>query len=134
MYVTVHSLTHFLALTLRCTLCFPCPPLSPPSHTVCLQFLKADGFTEIHFFGDKTFPGGNDYEIYEHPGMHIHHSHITSHSIASHYIAHVHTGPTVFTQISMTNLNRNALLPSSSLPLILTLNRLLVLPLFPSAL
>jgi phosphomannomutase len=35
--------------------------------TYCLQFLKADGFTEIHFFGDKTYPGGNDYEIFEHP-------------------------------------------------------------------
>jgi hypothetical protein len=22
---------------------------------------------EIHFFGDKTFVGGNDYEIFEHP-------------------------------------------------------------------
>ena len=33
--------------------------------TYCLQFLKRDGFDEIHFFGDKTFKGGNDYEIYE---------------------------------------------------------------------
>jgi phosphomannomutase len=32
--------------------------------TFCLQFLKADGFKEIHFFGDKCSPGGNDYEIY----------------------------------------------------------------------
>ena len=24
-------------------------------------------YTTIHFFGDKTFPGGNDYEIYEDP-------------------------------------------------------------------
>lgn len=24
-------------------------------------------FDEIHFFGDKYFEGGNDYEIYEHP-------------------------------------------------------------------
>lgn len=32
--------------------------------TYCLQFLKNDGFTEIHFFGDKTFKGGNDYEIF----------------------------------------------------------------------
>lgn len=35
--------------------------------TYCLQFLKADGFEEIHFFGDKTFKGGNDHEIFEHP-------------------------------------------------------------------
>lgn len=35
--------------------------------TYCLQFLKADGFNDIHFFGDKTYEGGNDYEIYVHP-------------------------------------------------------------------
>jgi phosphomannomutase len=33
--------------------------------TYCIQFLEKDGFKEIHFFGDKTFKGGNDYEIYE---------------------------------------------------------------------
>ncbi|CEM37336.1 unnamed protein product [Vitrella brassicaformis CCMP3155] len=33
--------------------------------TFCLQFLGA--FPEIHFFGDKTGPGGNDHEIYEDP-------------------------------------------------------------------
>lgn len=32
--------------------------------TYCLQFVEKD-FDEIHFFGDKTFPGGNDYEIFE---------------------------------------------------------------------
>ena len=32
--------------------------------TYCLQFVLKDGFKEIHFFGDKTFPGGNDYEIF----------------------------------------------------------------------
>lgn len=32
--------------------------------TFCLQFLERDGFKEIHFFGDKTLPGGNDYEIF----------------------------------------------------------------------
>lgn len=31
--------------------------------TYCLGFLEQ--FKEIHFFGDKTFVGGNDYEIYE---------------------------------------------------------------------
>jgi len=35
--------------------------------TYCLQFLKADGFDDIRFFGDKTQEGGNDYEIYVHP-------------------------------------------------------------------
>lgn len=32
--------------------------------TYCLQFVT-DKHDEIHFFGDKTFEGGNDYEIYE---------------------------------------------------------------------
>eukprot|EP00184_Porphyridium_aerugineum_P006730 CAMPEP_0184700744 /NCGR_PEP_ID=MMETSP0313-20130426/15785_1 /TAXON_ID=2792 /ORGANISM="Porphyridium aerugineum, Strain SAG 1380-2" /LENGTH=253 /DNA_ID=CAMNT_0027160551 /DNA_START=221 /DNA_END=982 /DNA_ORIENTATION=+ len=31
--------------------------------TYCLRFL--DEFKTVHFFGDKTFKGGNDYEIYE---------------------------------------------------------------------
>lgn len=30
--------------------------------TYCLQFVQ--DFDEIHFFGDKTYPGGNDHEIY----------------------------------------------------------------------
>ena len=30
--------------------------------TYCLQFLKQ--YENIHFFGDKTYKGGNDYEIY----------------------------------------------------------------------
>ena len=29
----------------------------------CLQFVEKD-FDEIHFFGDKCQPGGNDHEIY----------------------------------------------------------------------
>eukprot|EP00759_Apiculatamorpha_spiralis_P029509 PhF_6_TR31696/c0_g1_i1/m.46635/K17497/PMM; phosphomannomutase len=33
--------------------------------TYCLQFIPDD--VEVHFFGDKTMPGGNDYEIYSHP-------------------------------------------------------------------
>ncbi|KRX20997.1 Guanine nucleotide-binding protein alpha-12 subunit, partial [Trichinella nelsoni] len=33
----------------------------------CLQFLEKDDFREIYFFGDRTFPGGNDYEIFEDP-------------------------------------------------------------------
>lgn len=31
--------------------------------TYCLKYL--DEFQEVHFFGDKTYKGGNDYEIYE---------------------------------------------------------------------
>ncbi|CEP64961.1 phosphomannomutase SEC53 LALA0_S15e01288g [Lachancea lanzarotensis] len=32
--------------------------------TYCLQHVQQDGFKEIHFFGDKTMVGGNDYEIF----------------------------------------------------------------------
>lgn len=31
--------------------------------TYCLKYVQA--FDKVYFFGDKTFPGGNDYEIYE---------------------------------------------------------------------
>jgi phosphomannomutase len=34
--------------------------------TYCLNFLNPEDFDEIHFFGDKTFEGGNDYEIFTH--------------------------------------------------------------------
>lgn len=33
--------------------------------TYCLKHLEKEGFEKIHFFGDKTHKGGNDYEIYE---------------------------------------------------------------------
>lgn len=32
--------------------------------TYCLRHLEGEGFDEIHFFGDKTDKGGNDYEIF----------------------------------------------------------------------
>ncbi|ENN73958.1 phosphomannomutase 2 [Dendroctonus ponderosae] len=35
--------------------------------TYCLQHLENEGFDEIHFFGDKTELGGNDYEIFNDP-------------------------------------------------------------------
>ncbi|PWY76185.1 eukaryotic phosphomannomutase [Aspergillus heteromorphus CBS 117.55] len=41
--------------------------------TYCLQHVEAEkeitgiDYKTIHFFGDKTFPGGNDYEIYVDP-------------------------------------------------------------------
>jgi len=42
--------------------------------TYCLQHIEAEAkipgganFTTIHFFGDKTYKGGNDHEIYEDP-------------------------------------------------------------------
>ena len=33
--------------------------------TFCLGLLDLTQFKEVHFFGDKTHEGGNDYEIYE---------------------------------------------------------------------
>lgn len=35
--------------------------------TYCLQFVEKVGYDEIHFFGDKTSKGGNDYEIFNDP-------------------------------------------------------------------
>ncbi|KAJ7276090.1 eukaryotic phosphomannomutase [Mycena haematopus] len=32
--------------------------------TYALKLVADEGFEEIHFFGDKTYKGGNDYEIY----------------------------------------------------------------------
>lgn len=35
--------------------------------TYCLNLVADEGFDQIHFFGDKTMKGGNDYEIYNDP-------------------------------------------------------------------
>lgn len=35
--------------------------------TYCLKYLPEGDFDEIHFFGDKTFEGGNDFEIFTSP-------------------------------------------------------------------
>lgn len=35
--------------------------------TYALQHVEKEGFKEIHFFGDKSYEGGNDYEIYNDP-------------------------------------------------------------------
>jgi len=32
--------------------------------TYALQHVENEGFAKIHFFGDKTYKGGNDYEIF----------------------------------------------------------------------
>jgi phosphomannomutase len=37
--------------------------------TYCLRHLEAEHFTTIHFFGDKTTEGGNDFELYSHPSV-----------------------------------------------------------------
>jgi phosphomannomutase len=41
--------------------------------TYCLRHTTNEGFKEIHFFGDKTEEGGNDYEIYTSPDTIGHH-------------------------------------------------------------
>lgn len=35
--------------------------------TLCLNYINLNEYDSIHFFGDKTEFGGNDYEIYNHP-------------------------------------------------------------------
>ncbi|KZT37958.1 eukaryotic phosphomannomutase [Sistotremastrum suecicum HHB10207 ss-3] len=35
--------------------------------TYALRHVEKEGFDKIHFFGDKTYKGGNDYEIYTDP-------------------------------------------------------------------
>lgn len=35
--------------------------------TFALQHVENEGWKEIHFFGDKTYKGGNDYEIFSDP-------------------------------------------------------------------
>jgi len=35
--------------------------------TYCLKHVEDEGFEEIHFFGDKTYKGGNDHEIFTDP-------------------------------------------------------------------
>lgn len=41
--------------------------------TYCLQHVEAEKqvsgveYSTVHFFGDKTYKGGNDYEIFEDP-------------------------------------------------------------------
>ncbi|KAI9343069.1 eukaryotic phosphomannomutase-domain-containing protein [Zopfochytrium polystomum] len=37
--------------------------------TYCLRHLQNENFKTIHFFGDKTFKGGNDFEIFTHPSV-----------------------------------------------------------------
>jgi phosphomannomutase len=37
--------------------------------TYCLRYLEPRAFREVHFFGDKTFEGGNDFEIFSHPAV-----------------------------------------------------------------
>jgi phosphomannomutase len=34
-----------------------------------LRYLEGESYEEVHFFGDKTMPGGNDFEIFSHPSV-----------------------------------------------------------------
>ena len=42
-------------------------PLSAPTSIATPNKTAAAEFDTIHFFGDKTAPGGGDHELYEHP-------------------------------------------------------------------
>ncbi|CAL1276298.1 unnamed protein product, partial [Larinioides sclopetarius] len=37
--------------------------------TFCLKHIDRDAYQNIHFFGDKTFPGGNDFELFSHEAV-----------------------------------------------------------------
>ena len=39
--------------------------------TFSLNYIKEGEYDEIHFFGDKTFKGGNDHEIFTHPRVKV---------------------------------------------------------------
>lgn len=43
--------------------------------TYCLQFIDFNKYDEVHFFGDKTHEGGNDYEIFSHTNIIGHNVH-----------------------------------------------------------
>ncbi|XP_013778563.1 phosphomannomutase 2-like [Limulus polyphemus] len=45
---------------------FDCFPIGWDK-TYCLRLLEQEGYKTIHFFGDKTSEGGNDFEIYSDP-------------------------------------------------------------------
>jgi phosphomannomutase len=40
--------------------------------TYCLRHIQDEKFDKVHFFGDKTFEGGNDYEIFNHDDVEGH--------------------------------------------------------------
>lgn len=40
--------------------------------TYCLRHVQQDNFKTIHFFGDKTAKGGNDYELFSHSSVNGH--------------------------------------------------------------
>lgn len=44
--------------------------------TFCLKYVEQEGFREVHFFGDRTDKGGNDFEIY-------HDSRVIGHKVVS---------------------------------------------------
>ncbi|KAG8189726.1 hypothetical protein JTE90_019674 [Oedothorax gibbosus] len=47
---------------------FDCFPIGWDK-TYCLKYLQNEGFSNIHFFGDKTNEGGNDYELFNHEAV-----------------------------------------------------------------
>ena len=61
--LTLFSLPSDLTYSIGGQISFDCFPTGWDK-TYCLKFLAEGDFDEIHFFGDKTFEGGNDYEIF----------------------------------------------------------------------
>ncbi|ORY69159.1 putative phosphomannomutase [Leucosporidium creatinivorum] len=35
--------------------------------TFALRHVEKENFVDIHFFGDRTYPGGNDFQLFHHP-------------------------------------------------------------------
>ncbi|CAL1296429.1 unnamed protein product [Larinioides sclopetarius] len=47
---------------------FDCFPIGWDK-TACLKYIDNDSYNNIHFFGDRTYPGGNDYELFIHEAV-----------------------------------------------------------------
>ncbi|GIY80545.1 phosphomannomutase [Caerostris extrusa] len=47
---------------------FDCFPIGWDK-TFCLRHINKEAYSNIHFFGDRTFPGGNDYELFKHEAV-----------------------------------------------------------------
>ncbi|KAJ3576459.1 hypothetical protein NP233_g415 [Leucocoprinus birnbaumii] len=82
--------------------------------TYALRRVEDENFDEIHFFGDKCYPGGNDYEIYEDPRT-IGHS-------ADHYLPVINPSSGIFllsdfSPPSMPIVSKPPPLPGFGLPL-----------------
>ncbi|XP_055940052.1 uncharacterized protein LOC129969483 isoform X2 [Argiope bruennichi] len=57
-----------LTYTIGGQISFDCFPIGWDK-TFCLKHIDKEVYTNIHFFGDKTFHGGNDYELFNHEAV-----------------------------------------------------------------